>query len=418
MNANFCYRSCKKKKEKAENPFKSRQNITQNSMKRFSLTTMISLFLLLLVTGIQAQTDKKAEELIKALTANDCTTAKLLVKSIESVDYQDKDGNSLLIYSIFLKCEDVIKALLDKGAKLDTKNADGFTALFIASQEGNTEVIKQLIDKGAKLDLQTADGGTALFVASQDGLSKVVKMLIDNGAKLDLQDLNGATPLIIASKNGHTEVVKLLLDKGANFDKQASNKGTALMMASGLGHTEIVKLLLDKGANPDIKFGDDKTALDYAANSEIKNLLTNKQEDTQENNPNAAIQQKTNQQVMPLGPPFMLPAFTSNKNYDCSMAQLLQMMRLPGSSNTMVVRLTAQEGATIIGDPAQMIANIPGSTITINGKIKIVPCDKSSNEMDISIDGDELLFKLNGENRLVYVSGKGSVTINGKRTDL
>ena len=35
-----------------------------------------------------------------------------------------------------------------------------------------------------------------------------------------------------------------------------------------------VRLLINKGANPYIKFSDGKTALDYATNSEIKNLLT------------------------------------------------------------------------------------------------------------------------------------------------
>ena len=254
-------------------------------------------------------------------------------------------------------------------------------------------------------------------MASNKGHTEVVKLLLDREAKIDLRGGDGSTALLRASQKGYTDIVKLLLVKGANQDIQASNGATALILASYAGQIEVVRLLLKNGANPDIKFNDGKTALDYAANSEIKMLLTDYRKGTQENNPAAVIQQKTNQQVEAVGLPFMLPAFTLNKNYDCSMAQLLQMIRLPGPSNTMCVRLTAQEGATIIGDPAQMIANITGSTITINGKIKIIPCDKSSNEKDITIDGDELLFKLNGENKLVYMSGKGSVTIDGARTE-
>ena len=376
-------------------------------MKRFRLVTAITLFLLPGVTGIQAQTDKKGEELTRAMETKDCVRAGSLVKSLESVDYQDKDGNSLLIYAIFFNCQDVINTLLEKGANLNLQNSDGVTALFVASQEGYTDVLKLLLDKGAKIDLQKTDGATALFIASQDGLTEVVKILLDRGAKLDLPDSNGATALIIASKNGHKEVVKLLLDKGADYDIQASNRATALMIASGLGHTEIVKLLLDKGANRDIKFSDGKTALDYAANTEIRNLLTNVETDTSGN-----TQPSATTQVIA----FMLPVF--NNNYDCSKAQLLTMMRLPGPSNTITVRLTAQEGATIFGDPAQMIGNIEGSTITFNGKIRIVPCLSTASEKEITIDGDELFFKLNGDNRLVFVSGKGAVTINGDRTDL
>jgi len=376
-------------------------------MKRIRFVTLITLFLVIVVNGIRAQTDKKGEDLTEALEAKDCIKATSLVKSIESVDYRDKDANSLLIYAVYFNCKDVINTLLEKKVGLDLQNTDGVTALFVASQEGNTDVVKLLLDNGAKLDLQKTDGATALFIASQDGLTDVVKILLDRGAKVNLTDSNGVTALIIASKNGHTEVVKLLLDNGADYDIQASNRATALMIASGLGHTEIVRLLLEKGANKEIKFTDGKTALDYAANSEIKNLLTTIEKDTLGNIQPSAANQPT---------AFMLPVFGSN--YDCSRAQLLTMMRLPGPSNTMIVRLTAQEGATIIGDPAQMIGNIEGGTITVNGKIKIIPCVNTANEKDITIDGVELLFKLNGDNRLVYLSGKGVVTINGDRTEL
>jgi ankyrin repeat protein len=58
------------------------------------------------------------------------------------------------------------------------------------------------------------------------------------------------------------------------LDLQLTNGATALILASYKGYTKVVRLLLDKRANPNLKSNEGKTALDYAANSEIKNLLT------------------------------------------------------------------------------------------------------------------------------------------------
>jgi hypothetical protein len=77
-------------------------------MKRFSLTSMIAFFLLLLnVTEIMAQKDKQAEKLNKALKAINCAKANDLVQTVKSVDYTDEDGNTLLTLSSNIGCIDV-----------------------------------------------------------------------------------------------------------------------------------------------------------------------------------------------------------------------------------------------------------------------------------------------------------------------
>jgi ankyrin repeat protein len=45
------------------------------------------------------------------------------------------------------------------------------------------------------------------------------------------------------------------------------------MAASMNGYADIVKLLLIKGGNPNLKDNEGKTAIDYAGNSDIRNLL-------------------------------------------------------------------------------------------------------------------------------------------------
>ncbi|MBF0569702.1 MAG: ankyrin repeat domain-containing protein [Candidatus Omnitrophica bacterium] len=111
----------------------------------------------------------------------------------------------------------------------------------------------------------------------------------------------------------------------------------------------------------------------------------------------------------------ILPAF-NHEAYGCGTAKQLVMQRLPGDNHNMNITLNASEGAQLRGDPALIAGQMPGSIFVFNGKINILPCDEASRVQAIVIDGDNFVFKLNEENRLVYVSGQGKVVIDGKTT--
>ena len=54
---------------------------------------------------------------------------------------------------------------IDAGAKVDTKNDFGFTALMSASYSGFVEIAELLINAGAKINAKETDGITALSLA-------------------------------------------------------------------------------------------------------------------------------------------------------------------------------------------------------------------------------------------------------------
>jgi hypothetical protein len=114
--------------------------------------------------------------------------------------------------------------------------------LLAAARKGDVAAVKAMLDKGVDVNSKNRYGATALSYACDRGNVDMVSLLIERGADLNAKDtFYGATPITWASNNGHTEVVKLLLDKGA--------KGIdgVLMDAVDSKNAAMVKVALDKG---------------------------------------------------------------------------------------------------------------------------------------------------------------------------
>lgn len=148
-------------------------------MKQNYFAALISVFLILLSDVIQAQ-DQQAKLLMDSLVAQDSTSALRIAPLVDSLNYRDPNGLSLLM---------------------------------IASKLGYTKICEILIEKGTMLDLQDNYGNTALIYATSFGNVEVVNLLISKGANLDLQDRNGKTAYIIAYQIGNTEIESLLKSK-------------------------------------------------------------------------------------------------------------------------------------------------------------------------------------------------------------
>lgn len=83
-----------------------------------------------------------------------------------------------------------------------------------ASYAGDEDIVKLLIERGARLDLQDRNGKTALILAAYKGRSYIVRRLIYHGAPLDITDNMGYTALYAADKVC-LGVVGILIEEGA-----------------------------------------------------------------------------------------------------------------------------------------------------------------------------------------------------------
>jgi ankyrin repeat protein/uncharacterized protein YdaT len=112
---------------------------------------------------------------------------------------------------------------------------DSHTPLILASQNGHAEIVKLLLNAGAKVKAKGKNNATALHVSSANGHIEIVKLLLDAGAKLNSETKNGTTALSVALQNGHTEIAKLLLDAGAKTnDNVWVNLGIMYLQGNGV----------------------------------------------------------------------------------------------------------------------------------------------------------------------------------------
>ena len=120
------------------------------------------------------------------------------------------------------------------------KNANGDTALTIASAHNNRLMVEELIRRGADLNVQNKYGNSALMEAVAKNHRLVAGQLIEAGVDLDAQNQDWKTALIVASEQGQLETVRELLFQGADPNIQNKYGRTALMNAAGqLNHLEI-----------------------------------------------------------------------------------------------------------------------------------------------------------------------------------
>jgi ankyrin repeat protein len=90
--------------------------------------------------------------------------------------------------------------------------------LIAAAERGDSALVKSLVNKGADLHAKDADGHTILMSAASGGNLELVKYLIDQGADVNAKDDHGATALRWANmfmNPNSAEIVRYLQSHGA-----------------------------------------------------------------------------------------------------------------------------------------------------------------------------------------------------------
>ena len=135
-----------------------------------------------------------------------------------------------------------VKAALDNGAAVDATWRYEQTALFIAAGRGHSDVVRLLLERGAKADARDSFYKmTAVIAAAEKGKADIVTMLLDKGAP------GGESILMMAAGKGRTELLRALVKRPGLDPKLLTH---ALSSADAGKHTEAATVLREAGAKP------------------------------------------------------------------------------------------------------------------------------------------------------------------------
>ena len=159
------------------------------------------------------QTPARSQEIFDALLKGDILTIKALVeKSPQILEARDGNGMTPLHYAALGGNVELINYFVDKGAKLELKNAQLKTPLHLASMNDRKDAAAVLLKRGAGLETQDDYGRTALVLCARErGQAATGRVLIEAGAAVNAVDKFGASALDLAAWRGKGEFVDLLL---------------------------------------------------------------------------------------------------------------------------------------------------------------------------------------------------------------
>jgi len=244
------------------------------------------------------------------------------------VNAHDKEGGTLLMHAAYLKNQEIVRLLVERGADVRAADKWGATALHFAAQPDGRSVCELLLAKGASIDAGTRprylhwsghetpfdfaagagaadvldllierganpNGGSAdwkpLCSGARYGLGEIVERMIAAGAQVDARDINGETALFWVAQGGVTRqeeivmahlahqeapryskgdfvgVAEALIRAGCDVNALNKNRMTALFAAVEVGRADVAEVLLAHGAKMDVRDPMGATPLHKAA---------------------------------------------------------------------------------------------------------------------------------------------------------
>src|SRR4029453_11204476 len=119
------------------------------------------------------------------------------------VNQRDKMPAAKLLCAVLL-CALHTVALAQQAANINAE-------LLQAVRRGAEATVRALLDQGASLESRNRLGDTPLNIAAKNGHTRLGLLLIERGADVNHKDLSGVTPLMSAAYNGDLELTRALL---------------------------------------------------------------------------------------------------------------------------------------------------------------------------------------------------------------
>lgn len=155
----------------------------------------------------------------------------------------DSDGNTPVHIVVKVNASDqLLQTLIDEGYPVDTRNADGYTALNYAIENDDVKTALVLLENGAN-PFQQIDkkGKNGISIALEKNNKKMISNIVKYAGKMT--DVQGNTILHYAAKTCTPEMVKTLISYGIDKSVKNVSGDTAYTIAVRWKKPEVAALL-------------------------------------------------------------------------------------------------------------------------------------------------------------------------------
>jgi len=150
------------------------------------------------------------KSVVFAMDDGDDNKVASLIRDGADVD-EMRNGGTALMFACGLGREETVRFLIQSGAGMNwATNKGKTTAIEAAADGGFDKIVEILIDHGADVNPKDANGFTPLMRACYQGYPDTVAVLVKGGADISLKTPHGASAISIARERGYPDIAAFL----------------------------------------------------------------------------------------------------------------------------------------------------------------------------------------------------------------
>uniref|UniRef100_A0A336M3E4 CSON011377 protein n=1 Tax=Culicoides sonorensis TaxID=179676 RepID=A0A336M3E4_CULSO len=170
-------------------------------------------------------------------------------------------------------CNECERRISDSIPSINSKNNQGFSAIFIPIIYGHPKILNQLLNYSADVNTCDSNGWSPLHYAASRGDQNSLLLLLHAGSDINATNIDKNNPLHISCLYGYANCAKALIYFSEHMkiklalNAQNKHGDTPIHIASKWGFLEIVSTLLENGSRIDVqnKFGHTPVAIAHSS---------------------------------------------------------------------------------------------------------------------------------------------------------